>query len=159
VFPVVAMAFVAIALNGVATFAVRLAFAMMTAVSILATLGMLLQLLVHSSQRQAARVEQLVSENNKRDRDILERLQTLNPTNDLPELLGFSNRFENPDIRKLAISKAESHPQFRDALASVLKTWRADSALVYLDACDVSPADKAFLAEAVRSAIGELTKA
>ena len=136
----------------------RAPFVLISGVSLLACGGMIGQWLVYRRNEQIARVERVVARNNERDRRIMERVQALNPANDFAELLGFANRFENEEIRRVAIGKAQSHPNFRDALVDVLKSWRAEAALVYLDACDVSEADKAILAEPVRLGIEQLTR-
>jgi hypothetical protein len=134
----------------------RIPLAVIAGLSLLVTAGMIGQWIVHSQKQQLARVERAIEEGNERDRNILARVQSLNPTNDFPELLGFANRFENENIRKVAIEKAQSHPQFADALAQVLQNGWAEKGLVYLDACEV-PDPKA-LAEPVRVAIEVLAK-
>ncbi len=161
VFPLLAIAFAFLTLNPslgakLPTLAYRVPLVIISGASLIAGVGMIGQWVIHSQQQQLARVERAVAEGNKRDRDIMERLQSLNPTNDFAELLGFANRFENPEIRKVAIAKAESHPEFMTALAKVLQNGWAEKGLVYLDACDV--ADRKPLAEPVLGAIKMLTE-
>jgi hypothetical protein len=160
-FPPVAMAFVFLTLNsslsGKISLPTRSApLIFIGALSLLACIAMLGQWVMHAQRKQVARAERAVAAHNERDRNIMERLQTLSATNDFAELLGFANRFENPDIRKVAIEKAQSHPEFMAALKRVLDNGWVSQALVYLDACDI--ADPKVLATSVREAIAVLTE-
>jgi hypothetical protein len=159
-FPLVVMGFAFLVLNASVSsrfppVAYRAPMAAVAALSLLACGGMVGQWIMHSRQQQVARVERAIADDNKRDRDIMERVQSLNPTNDFAELLGFANRFESQAIRKVAIQKAESHQEFTAALIQVLQNGWAERGLVYLDACDVS--DRKTLAEPVLAAIKVLT--
>jgi hypothetical protein len=158
VFPLLLMAFAFLTLNPslgskIPVLAYRVPIAIIGVASLLACAGMIAQWIAYNQQQQIARMERAVADGNERDRGILERVQSLNPTNDFPELLGFANRFENETIRKVAIQKARSHPQFDAELAKVLQNGWAEKGLVYLDACDVSEPERKALAEPVRAAI------
>ncbi len=163
VFPLLAMAFAFLTLNPalgskIPALAYRAPVAIISVASLIACAGLLVQWIIHSRQQQMARMERAIEADNERDRNILAEVKAMNPTNDFVSLLGFANRFENEEIRQLAIGKAHAHPQFTAALADVLNNYYAEKGLVYLDACDVSEADRKTLAEPVRAAIVVLTK-
>lgn len=161
VFPLVMLGFGLLALNpnlraGLPPMSYRAPMVLVTGISLLVGFGLLAQWAVHTQEMQNARAERAVAESNERDRNMMARVQSLNATNDFAELLGFANRFENPDIRKAAIEKAQSHPQFTEALARVLSNGWAEQALIYLDACDAP--DPRAVANPVRDAIVTLTE-
>ncbi|MBI1354374.1 MAG: hypothetical protein GC160_08510 [Acidobacteria bacterium] len=161
-FPLVTMAFLAFALNpslgpGLKPPTLGLPFVAVAGFSLLACGGMLIEAMIHAQQQQQARVEEAVEADNQRDRDIMARVQSLQAANDLPELLGFTNRFEKPEIRQAAIAKVEADPQLIARLAETLQSGWAEKGLVYLDACEVSAEDRKILAAPVRTAIETLT--
>lgn len=163
VFPLLTLALAFFTLNPaiggkISVLVYRVPFAIIGIASLLACTGMVLQWIMVSYQQQIARSERAVEQSNQRDRSILAEVQAMNATNDFVQLLGFANRFENQEIRQVAIEKANAHPQFTAALAEVLKNFYAEKGLVYLDACDISEADMKTLAEPVRAAIMVLTK-
>ena len=163
-FPVVIMGFCLLALNpslgsAVPPLAYRIPVVIVAGVSLLATVGLIGLWIFYSQQQQLARIDRAVEAGNERDRNIMTEVTAMNPTNNFIQLLGFANRFENEDIRKVAIEKAQSNPQFTAELAEVLKNYWAEKGLVYLDACDVSEADMKTLAEPVRAGMLVLAKA
>lgn len=141
--------------KGIPAPARQLPFLVVSAAGLLTGLALVGEALLRSQQRDLARLEQRAAETSKRDRDILDRLETLNPTDHFPELLGFSNRFETPRIREVALAKARQHPDFNAGLRRVLEGGWAEKGLVYLDACETPPPG---LADAVRQAIVVLTE-
>lgn len=156
IFPLVALAFVALALNpglakSVPPSLVRIPVMVVAGLSLVTTAGLLVQWAVFSAKQSAVRVEAEVEFHNKRDRDILARVEVLKTDEGFVELLGFANRFEKENIRTLAVAKVQAHPAFTAALTDVLTGDWAEKGLVYLDACDAP--DPQALAAPVRAAI------
>lgn len=159
VFPLVALTFVALGLNpglakSVPPLLVRIPLMVVAGLSLIATAGLLVQWAIFSAKQSAVRVEAEVEFHNKRDRDILARVEMLKTDEGFVELLGFANRFEKENIRTLAIAKVQAHPTFTAALTEVLTGDWAEKGLVYLDACDAP--DPQALAEPVRVAMLKL---
>jgi hypothetical protein len=163
VVPLITISFLAFALNPQLASKVsprfyQLPFGLTGAVSLIVLVVMLGEGFVASQKRKFAAIRRYAEEGSSRDRQILKEVEAMTPASDFAGLLGFANRYEKEEIRGLAISKAQSHPQFLDAIIQVLQSWRAESALVYLDACDVPFADKKKLALPINTAIEEITK-
>jgi len=161
VFPLVVMAFVVVAVNpslqaGMPPWLARGPIAVVLALSLLAGAGLLGELMVRIQIRQEARAQRAMEDEKRRDRMVLERVQSLDAQRDLVELLGHSSRHEDPEIRSVTLAKVQAHPDLTPALAAVLRGHWPRQALIYLDACDVP--DRQALAEPVRDAIGVLTK-
>ena len=160
-FPLITIAFCLLALNpglgqSVPPLLMRVPMIAISGVSLVISVGLLFTLAVHSQQQAASRVEAEVEFHNKRDRDVLARVELITAEENFAELLGFANRFEKDHIRSIAIKKAEAHPKFTEELAQVLAGGWAEKGLVYLDACD-APDPKA-LAVPVRAAILKLAE-
>lgn len=122
--------------------------------ALLAGAGMAVEAVASSQRRTAARVQEEVQFQDERDRRIFAEVQAMDPVKDFPELLNFTNRFEKPEIRRVALEKARARPDFTAALIEVLRGGRADTALIYLDACD--PPDPRAVAAPVEEAIRRL---
>lgn len=156
VFPLIALVFCALALNprlaeSVPPLVVRVPMIIASVVSGFVAAFLLFALLTHLQAQQTVRVESEIAFHDKRDRDMLARVESLNSEEGFVELLGFANRFEKEHIRALAIQKAQSHPHFTERLVEVLSGGWAEKGLVYLDACDAP--DPQALAEPIRKAI------
>lgn len=133
-----------------------LAFA--AVVALFAGAGMAVEAVASSQRRAAARAQDEVQFQDERDRRILAEVQGMDPAKDFPELLNFTNRFEKPEIRSVALEKARARPDFTPALVEVLRGGRAETALIYLDACD-APDPRAVAApveEAIRRLAAEV---
>jgi|GEM_PF-6490202 hypothetical protein len=159
--PLIALFFCAMTLNAellpkVRPQFYRIPFAVVGTIGLLAFVGVIGQSLFSNVLRRGVALTNAVSRESERDRQILERVATLDPHKDFAELIGFANRYENQKIRELAIGKAQSHPDFDAALEKVLRSGLADEALTYLDACDVPNPER--FADAVNAAIRRCTE-
>ncbi len=156
IFPLVTLVFGALALNpglapSVPPLLVRVPLLAMSGASLVFAAGLAVMLLVSVQKNAVARGAAEVEFHNKRDRDVLARVELLTVEDGFVELLGFANRFEKEYIRAIAIQKVQAHPQLTAALARILTNGFAEQALIYLDACDAP--DPQALAEPVRTAI------
>lgn len=111
--------------------------------------GLALEGFVAMQAQQAQRVKEAIAREEQLDRADLERVQTLDPVQDFPELLGYTSRFKMPAIREIALQKTESRPDFTQALADALQNGWPESGMTYLDARELTAEQRAELAQPV----------
>ena len=162
VFPLAALAFAFLSVNpGLGGSAPRWLWAgpmaAVVALSALVSFAMIFEAMAASQARQMRRAEAEVERQQAWDDERVERLETLDPVADFPELLGMTNRFNDVRIREGATAKIRSREDYVAALADALENGWPDSGLTYLDATDVSAEEQAALAPAVAAAIRALT--
>jgi hypothetical protein len=162
VLPLVTIAFLVLTVNAslgasVPAVVYRAPFAVLAGLSLIHGVALLGEWFVRSQQAQIARVESEAKMYSDFEREMLERLKTLDPEKDLAELLDRADH-SNPEIHAVVLAKLAAHPNLRDGIASVLRTWRADAAFSYLAAVDISAEERAALAPAVLDGIGQMTR-
>lgn len=132
--------------------AVRIAVLLVPAV---VSLGVCVLLLVQWAQsgvaRQQARVEEQQADDRRRDDAMRGKVREADPVRDLVLILPHTSRFEQPDIRALALGKLAAHPDLSGALAQLLRGGFRDVAFIYLDSNE--PPDAVALAPAVRDGL------
>lgn len=101
--------------------------------------------------RQQARSAQQDAFDQRRDDVIRRQVMEADPVRDLLLLLPPTSRFEQPDIRALALQKLQSHPDLTGALAALLRHPYREAAFVYLDSNE--PPDAPALAAAVQDGL------
>lgn len=108
--------------------------------------------------REAARVNEVVSRESSRDKDILEQTEKADPVKDFGSLLNQTSKWEKDPIRKLALSKVLSTgDQFPALLTNCFDHYYYySSALVFLR--DNDPPDPAGLAEPIKIAMATSAK-
>jgi len=136
----------------------RLPFAVLAGAALVHGVALIGEWRVRASQREIARAQEDADRYSKFERDMIERIRTLDAEKDIAELLDGAAH-TTPEVREAALTRLRLHPHLRDGIASVLRSWRADAAFAYLDAFPASPEDKTALAQPVLDAIGELTRA
>lgn len=156
VLPLVAIAFGFCALNLAPLSAFpaviyRLPFALAAGAAVLAGIGLLGQWVADVQHRAAERVQEEVRVDNERDRQTLARIRSLDAEKDVPELLGYTNRYNAASVRELALARLAENSNLTQAVAGALSGGWAEQGLIYVDACDVDDPDA--LAEPVRQAI------
>jgi hypothetical protein len=136
--------------------ALRIPFGLVCGVSLLVAFGLLLQAVLSAQAREQRRVTNIVSEMDERHQRQLEEVRGLDAEKDFGELLAFTNRYNQADVRGLAFEKLHSNPNFQGHLTESLRSdWSRNAwsmnALIFLDAND--PPDGKALAEPARDAI------
>jgi hypothetical protein len=167
IFPLAAIFFALLTLNpglgsAVPRLALRVPLGLAGGISLLASFGMLAQWFVSSQQRQAARVDAILSEASERSKQQMEDLRKYDANTQLSFVLSYTNRYNDPPIRELALEKIRAVPDLEEQLIAGLRSPWYESVLIYLDAEDppegkrlAEPARDAFLlqAEATRETI------
>lgn len=137
--------------------AYRVPLAALLGIGLLAGAGMLGQLFILSQKRAADRVERVVAEESERDKQSIQRIKGLDPDQDFPELLGYTNRFNEEAVRQAALERIRQNPNFAKDLTQALSGGWAERGLIYVDACEID--DPKTFADPVRLAILEMAKA
>ena len=155
VFPLVVILFSAVTINAslggtLPPFALETMAGVVGGISLLVSFGMLAQWFAFSMQKQAARDGALVAEAAQRPLRELEELRGYDANKDFYIVLGYTNPFNDPRVRALALEKIRAVPNLDEQLAGTLRGPGYDRALMFLATPDAS-ADRA-LAEAVRDA-------
>jgi hypothetical protein len=167
IFPLAIMIFSVLTINpalgaDVPRLALRAPVALVGGVSLLASFGMLAQWFVSSQQKQAARVDAIVSESTERTKRQMEELRGYDANTQLSFVLGYTNRYHDPKLRELALEKIRAVPNLEEQLITGLRSPWFESVLIFLDASDppdgkplAQPARDAFLleAESVRASL------
>jgi len=135
----------------------RAPFALLAGLSLVHGVALLGEWAVRSQQAQVARVQSEEARMSNFEREMLERIKTLEPEKDLAELLDRADH-PNPEIHAEVLAKLGTHPNLRDGIASVLRSWRADAAFSYLAAVDLPTGERTALAPAVFDGIGQMTR-
>jgi hypothetical protein len=130
--------------------ALRLPVGVAGGLSLLVVCGLLLQWFVSSQQMQAARVDAIVSEEAERARRQLDEVRALDARTNLRELLPYTNRYKDSQVRQLALEKIRAVPDLEEQLAVGLRSRWCEGVLMFLDASD--PPDSKPLAEPARDA-------
>jgi hypothetical protein len=129
----------------------RAAFAILSALVILANLGLLGEAIYWNQQRAVQKIAAIEQRETERDRTILEQTNAADPEKDFGSLLSQTSRFENPKIREIALKKVLSAPNFTGLMTEQLHHYYYfASALTFLR--DDDAPDKAALAEPIRDA-------
>jgi len=154
-FPLVIAIFALLTINselgaGVPRMALRAPVALVGGVSLLVSLGMLAQWFVSSQQQQAARVDAIVSEEAERTKRQIEEVQGYDANTHLSFVLSYTNRYNDPKLRELALQKIRAVPDLEEQLITGLRSPWFESVLIFLDASD--PPDAKPLAEPARDA-------
>lgn len=136
----------------------RIAFAACAGLALLHGGALLGEWFVRSQRSALARAEEDAAFYERNRREMVERLRTLDPEKDLAELLDASAHTD-AETSEVVRTKLAAHPDLREGIRSVLRTWRAEAAITYLASHDVSSDDKAALAEPVLDALKELARA
>lgn len=155
VFPLVIMIFSVLTINpglgaDVPRLVLRAPVALVGGMSLLVSFGMLAQWFVSSQQNQAARVDAIVSEQSERTKSQMEEVRGYDANTQLSFVLGYTNRYNDPKLRELAIEKIRAVPDLEDQLVTGLRSPWFESVLIFLDASD--PPDAKALAEPARDA-------
>lgn len=119
--------------------------------SLLLCAGLLLQLVQTQHESQDQRAQEDLAFANKRNADMLAKVQQADAQRDLLSLLPHASPFEEAEIRELALAKLRQHPDLDGALNQVLRGAYPGEAFAYLQANEVK--DPAALAEAIRDGI------
>lgn len=156
VFPILVFGFLIFALNPPMAQSIngavyRAPFAIVSGIALIAGLALGLEWMIHSARDQATQYEGMVEAYGKRDRDMIARIESITAEKNFSELIRFSNRYEKPQIRELALAKAKQRADFTEELVRMLTEYDPEGALIYLDACE--PPDPSAVAEPVRLAI------
>jgi hypothetical protein len=112
---------------------------------------MLLQWAQHAAAAAQARVSERLAFDQRRDDMTRRQVMEADPVRDLVLLLPQTSRFEQPDIRTLALQKLKAHPDLGGALAALLRHPHREAAFVYLDSNE--PPDAPALAAAVHEGL------
>lgn len=155
IFPAVAMIFSLVSINPslggiLPRLAVRVPIGAVGGMSLLVSFGMLAQWFVSSQQKQAARVDAIVAEQDERPLRQLEELRGYDANTQLSMVLGYTNPYNDPKVRELALEKIRAVPNLEEQLATGLRSPWYESVLMFLNAAD--PPDGKALAEPARDA-------
>jgi hypothetical protein len=155
IFPLVIVIFSLLTINpalgaGVPRLALRATVALAGGLSLLASFGMLAQWFISSQQRQAARVDAIVSQESERNQRQMEELRAYDANTQLSFVLGYTNRYNDAKTRELALEKIRAVPDLEEQLATGLRSPWYLSVLIFLD--DADPPDGKALAEPARDA-------
>lgn len=152
--PIIVMAFSLIALNSFAPvippLVLRVPLVAICGLALLSCFGMLGEWFVSAQNQEMARVDTIVSNQQKRTQDQIDSIATLDAETDLVTLLGLTNRFHDPKVRELALAKLRTNPNLEQRLAERLRDGD-QYALIFLDASE--PPERQPLAEPLRAAI------
>lgn len=118
--------------------------------SLLVAFGLLAQWFISSQQKQAARIDTIVSEQAERTQRQMEEVRGYDANTHLSFVLGYTNRYNDPKLRELALEKIRAVPDLEEQLATGLRGEWCLEVLVFLDASD--PPDGKPLAEPAREA-------
>jgi hypothetical protein len=130
--------------------AVRAPVGLAGGMSLLVSFGMLAQWFISSQQKQAARVDALVNESSERTKRQMEEVRALDANTQLNQILGYTNRYNDAELRELALQKVHAVPDLEEQLATGLRSPWYEYVLIFLDAAD--PPDGKALAEPARDA-------
>jgi hypothetical protein len=142
----------------------RMPTAVAATLCLAACMGLLVELFISIQMRHGQEIDTIVADQKKRDAWILKQVQDADPEKDLGSILNQTSRFENDEIRNLALTKVRSHPRFRQELAAMLRNEWYDEALIFLESNEIEdpqefaePAREAFVQTAafVRKAMRE----
>lgn len=155
VFPLVVMIFALFTINpglgsAVPRLALRAPLGLVGGMSLLVSLGMLGQWFVSSQEKQAARVDRIVSEQSERTNRQMDEVRAYDANTQLSFVLGYTNRYNDQKLRELALEKIRAVPDLEEQLATGLRSPWYEAVLIYLDASD--PPDGKPLAEPARDA-------
>ena len=148
--------FVAAALHGRAEspgppLAFRVPFGLACLISLLSVCGLLLQAAASSVERDQKRAAEIVRTGDERHQRQLDEVRGLDAVKSFGELLSYTNRYNQEDVRNLALEKLRSDPDFQGSLSEALRNQWVLNALVFLDASD--PPDPRATAAPARDAI------
>lgn len=104
-----------------------------------------------NQEQNSAQVETSLEKDDKRDQAMLAELRALKPEESLVRSLGFTNKYETPAIRELALNIVENRPHLTDELIELIDKGGSWEVLTYLESND--PPDRVALAEPVKRAI------
>lgn len=129
----------------------RVSLAACGGLSLLLASTMLAKFVLDQQSSASAAVEHEIAVSQQREASNLAEVKTLDPIKDFRALLLFTNSFQSPEIRAVALGKLNAHPDLIAALTQHIGAGRCDEALYYLEGSEVpiSPV----LAEQVRVAI------
>jgi hypothetical protein len=155
IFPPVIAIFCFLTINSgrgadVARLVLRAPVALVGGMSLLASFGMLAQWFISSQQKQAARVDAIVSENTERTQRQMEDLRGYDANTQLSFVLGYTNRFKDAKLRELALQKIRAVPDLEEQLIAGLRSPWFETVLIFLE--DADPPDSKALAEPARDA-------
>jgi len=119
-------------------------------ISLLVSFGLLAQWFISSQQRQAARVDAIVSAESERTKRDIEDVKGYDANTQLSLVLGYTNRYNDDKLRDLAIEKVRAVPDLEQQLIVGLHSEWREYVLIFLDAAD--PPDGKPLAEPARDA-------
>ena len=114
-------------------------------------MGLVLQALQSWIARQEAHWLEEAANRQRRDIQILTEVQAMDINKDFSQLLNFSNVFESPEIRGVALARLAKHPDLSAAVLDQLQTGAAYEAIIYLQASPAIQSEQ--MAQAVRTAI------
>jgi hypothetical protein len=155
-FPIVVMIFCAVTLNSRSGgWWLRVPLALVAASAMLSIVGMLGEWFISSQQREYARADAIVSEQDQRTKDQIQEVTIADPEKDFGNLLLFTNRYHDAKVREPAAAKLRTNPNLERELAEYLRNGR-DEPLIFLDATD--PPDRKPLAEPFRDGVLVMAK-
>ena len=129
----------------------RLPFVASGGLSLLLICVMLGKLVFAQLSHTSAVAQAEIAVMQQREASNLAEVQTLDPVKNFRALLLFSNVFNSPQIREIALSKLASHPNLTTTLIQHLHEATCDEPLIYLEGPDVPISQT--LAEPVREGI------
>ena len=155
IFPLAVMIFSLLTINpglgaDVPRVALRAPLGLVGCASLLVSAGMLAQWFISSQEQQAARVDAMVNESSERTKRQMEEVRALDANTQLNQMLGYTNRYNDAELRELALQKIRAVPDLEEQLATGLRSPWYESVLIFLDASD--PPDGKPLAGPARDA-------
>lgn len=83
-------------------------------------------------RQQTSRIEETAAFESRRDSMVLATVTDLDPATGFTQLLNFTNQYERPEIRSLALQKVNSRVDFTEALRASLEAGGSGEILTYL---------------------------
>lgn len=125
---------------------IRLPWTIFAALSLVACLGFFGYRLANTGIGSIANFAHRLRHPGPSPQEIIAKISTLDSQTDFGDLLGWTTRYDSPEVREAATARLRSNPNFVEQLSTALKTGHIEPAVEFLYSATLSPAEQTRLA-------------